>query len=438
MIEIEQVEKGSAAELAGVRAGDSLLAVNGRPIEDIVDYFLAIDNRTDLELLLQCGDAAPDTLSLELEEGESPGLLPQHPEPTSCGNNCIFCFVHQLPKDLRRTLYVKDEDYRFSWLYGSYITLGNSDEAQLDRIVRDRLSPLYISVHATDEAVRCRLLGKQVAPILPLLQRLAAAGIELHTQVVLCPGHNDGAVLEHTISDLAKLWPQVRSLAIVPVGLTEHRAHLPHIEPVSPRLAAATLDLIEHQQQALLRKNGSRFVFAADEFYLRALREFPSLQDYEEMWQLENGVGMVALFRSEAEEVLLESLPLDLGKVSLITGMSFAGELAAFAGRLQTRVGTRLQVVAVENRFFGSSVTVTGLLTGADILAACEDIDPGEALLLPEVLFNAEAGLLLDDMRLEELEHRLGIPVLCISSDPWGILDGLERLDCRDIEIFSG
>ena len=438
MIIIDRVIDQSPAEMAGIMSGDQLLAVGTKPVDDIVDYFLALEAMTSVNLLLRRGEDEPFVIMLELGEEEDPGLVPAHPEPACCGNNCIFCFVHQLPKGLRKSLYVKDEDYRFSWLYGSYITLGNASEEELQRIVRDRLSPLYISVHATDEEVRCRLLGKQVPPILPMLERLTAAGIELHTQVVLCPGHNDGEVLRRTIDDLAAFWPQILSLAVVPVGLTRHRSHLPHLDVVTEELACTSLDILEQAQQQQLETNGSRFVFAADELYLRAARKFPGIESYEALWQLENGVGMLPQFRTEAEEVLLDAVPLELGRVSLVTGHSFAPELEKFATRLTTRTGVELQVVAVDNRFFGRSVTVTGLLTGADIIAAFDAVDPGTALLLPEVLFNDGDNLLLDDMRIEDLEQHFNIPVLRVSSDPWGILDGLERLDCNDIEILQG
>ena len=437
MIIIDQVIAQSAAEMAGIVGGDQLLAVGTRAVGDIVDYFLALEGQSTVPLLLCRGDE-PFEVVLELAEEEDPGMVPAHPAPACCGNNCIFCFVHQLPNGLRRSLYVKDEDYRFSWLYGSYITLGNIGEEELQRIVRERLSPLYISVHATDEEVRCRLLGKQVPPILPMLERLTAAGIELHTQVVLCPGFNDGDVLRRTINDLALLWPQILSLAVVPVGLTRYRSHLPQLEAVTTDLAGSTLDILQQAQQQQLERTGSRFVFAADEFYLRAAREFPGIESYEDLWQLENGVGMLPLFRCEAEEVLIEAIPLDLGRVSMVTGSSFVAELESFATRLGVRTGVELQVIAVENRFFGSSVSVAGLLTGADIIAACETVDLGTALLLPDVLFNDGDNLLLDDMRIEDLERHFKIPVLRISSDPWGILDGLERLDCSEIEILQG
>lgn len=438
MIRIEQIEANSPAARAGIEPGDELIGIDSRSIEDIVDYYLGLEAASSSINLLLERDAERFPVTLELEADEDPGLVPAHPEPQRCGNDCLFCFVHQLPRGMRRTLYVKDEDYRFSWLYGSYVTLANLQERDFTRILRDKLSPLYISVHTTDETVRRRLLGKTVPPLLPQIKRLVDAGIELHTQVVLCPGINDGVILRQTIDALAGLWPGVRSLAVVPVGLTRYRRSLPQLMPVCAHLAATTLEQIEERQRVFLEKFASRFVFAADEFYLRAERNLPPLSEYEELWQLENGVGLIAQFRHDAEEVLLESIPLDLHKVCLVTGSSFRAELEKFAARLGARTGVELAVVAVENLFFGEQVTVSGLLTGADILAAFREVDPGQGVLLPEVLFNTGDNLLLDDMPLAEFERQLRVPVLKVSSDPWGILDGLERLDCQEIEILEG
>jgi len=438
MLAIEQILPGSAAEAAGVEIHDQLMAVGVRSINDLVDYHLALAADVDLEVLLQDAAGKVRVVFIPRSADEDPGIVPQHPEPARCGNDCLFCFVHQLPKGLRRSLYVKDEDYRFSWLYGAYITLGNIRKTELARIIADHLSPLYISVHATDEVCRQRLLGKPVAPILPLLERLCAAGIELHTQIVVCPGLNDGRVLRQTIEDLRHFWPQIRSLAVVPVGLTRHRQHLPLLAVPSPLQAQDILDLIAGFQTLQLKQTGSRFVFAADELYLRAGRELPPLADYEDLWQRENGVGLLAGFRSEVAEVLLDAVPLEMKKVSLVTGTSFAEELRSFATQLGLRTGVKLQVIAVENHFFGTSVSVAGLLTGADILTALKGQDLGEGVLLPDVIFRQADDLLLDNLSLKDLQQQFDLPLLVVNSDPWGILDGLERLDCPDIEILEG
>lgn len=438
MLAIEQILPDSAAEAAGIDPGDQLMAIGARIIHDLVDYHLALAASIDLEVLLQNSAGKARIAFIQRLADEDPGIVPRHPDPARCGNNCLFCFVHQLPKGLRKSLYIKDEDYRFSWLYGAYITLGNIREEELARIIADQLSPLYISVHATDEACRQQLLGKPVAPILPLLERLCTAGIELHTQIVLCPGFNDGAVLRQTIDDLRRFWPQIRSLAVVPLGLTCHRQHLPVLTPINATQAQDTLDLIADFQVLQLKQTGSRFVFAADELYLRADRELPPLADYEDLCQLENGVGLLASFRSEIDEVLQEAVPLEVKKISLITGTSFADELRNFAAQLGLRTGVDLQVIAVENHFFGTSISVAGLLTGKDILAALKEKDLGQGVLLPDIIFRQADELLLDDMCLEDLQGQFDIPLLVVSSDPWGVLDGIERLDCPDIEIFEG
>lgn len=435
MIKIESVDPGSyAAELA-LQTGDRLIAINNKPIDDLIDYYLAVESQQlTLEILRQ--DDELWELRLEKEPSEDIGLELEHPQPKQCGNNCLFCFVHQLPKGLRRTLYIKDEDYRFSYLYGSYITLSNLQEADFERIIEQQLSPLYISVHATDNRVREKLLGNPAPEILPLLKRLTSAGIELHCQVVLCPEHNDGEILRQTIEDLAALYPQVLSLAVVPVGLTEHRQKLPDMHKLSQHEAAAALQIIHVFQQNCLTKLGSRFVFAADEIYLQAGHEFPDLDDYEELAQLENGVGLIPQFRQQGAEVLLEAETLELQRVVLVTGSSFADELQLFAQRMSLRTGVELQVVSIENQLFGAQVTVTGLLSGAALLQQLQDLDLGDGVLLPEVMLKEGEQLLLDDISVDELCEKLKVPILPIESSPWGILDGLESLAADPIDII--
>lgn len=435
MIKIESVDPGSyAAELA-LQTGDRLIAINNKPIDDLIDYYLAVESQQlTLEILRQ--DDELWELRLEKEPSEDIGLELEHPQPKQCGNNCLFCFVHQLPKGLRRTLYIKDEDYRFSYLYGSYITLSNLQEADFERIIEQQLSPLYISVHATDNRVREKLLGNPAPEILPLLKRLTSAGIELHCQVVLCPEHNDGEILRQTIEDLAALYPQVLSLAVVPVGLTEHRQKLPDMRKLSQHEAAAALQIIHVFQQNCLTKLGSRFVFAADEIYLQAGHEFPDLDDYEELAQLENGVGLIPQFRQQGAEVLLEAETLELQRVVLVTGSSFADELQLFAQRMSLRTGVELQVVSIENQLFGAQVTVTGLLSGAALLQQLQDLDLGDGVLLPEVMLKEGEQLLLDDISVDELCEKLKVPILPIESSPWGVLDGLESLAADPIDII--
>ena len=427
MVTIEYVQSGSIAEELGLCAGDRLLSINGETVRDLIDFQL-FEAQENLLLDVEKADGELWELEFSKDPDEPLGLDVEHPEPFQCGNNCLFCFVHQLPRGMRRTLYVKDEDYRFSFLYGAYITLSNIREDDLERIVRQRLSPLYISVHATRPEVRGRLLGRPVPPVLGLMQRLVEAGIELHTQVVICPGINDGDVLAETVRDLYALHPGVRSLALVPVGLTGYRARLPELRPVTPDEAIALLDQLSRWQETFLARGGSRFVFAADELYLTAERPFPPLDAYEDLAQIENGVGLVPQFRDEAAAVLAEASPVPLERVTLVTGESFAGELGDFAGRLARASGVELVICPVVNRFFGGHVSVAGLVTGEDILGQLKELALGAGVLLPDVMFREGEELLLDDVSRLDLERALGVPVLKVASTPWGIWDGLEQL----------
>jgi len=433
MLEIIDVDSGSIAEELELEAGDFILTVNGQVINDLLDFQV---HSAAEELLLEVRKHNGELWDLELGKDADAdlGLHFEHPEPTQCGNNCIFCFVHQLPKGMRRTLYVKDEDYRFSYLYGSYVTLTNVDEADIERIIAQRLSPLYVSVHATDEQLRSRMLGRQGPPILDLLRRLTAAGIEIHTQVVLCPGINDGAELARTIEDLVVLYPWLLSLAVVPVGLTGYRQRLPDLRPPTADEARSILDSIHRYQERFLASCGTRFVFAADELYLKAGMDFPPLAAYEDLSQVENGVGLVPQFRAEATEVLEEAAPLAVLSVATFTGESAKGELARFVSALAEKTGTIIQLYPVRNDHFGGHVSVTGLLTGGDVLRELKGKPLGEALLVPDVVLREGDEVFLDDVSLADLERELGVKVVKVSSTPWGLLEGLELLE----EVLHG
>jgi putative radical SAM enzyme (TIGR03279 family) len=427
MLEILAVEPGSIAEELELQAGDVLLAVNDKPLRDQIDFqvYTAVE---DLVLEVRRKDGEMWELELEKDAFEPLGLHFEHPDPTQCGNNCIFCFVHQLPRGLRRTLYVKDEDYRFSYLYGSYVTLTNISDADMERIIEQRLSPLYVSVHATDEELRARLIGRQGPPVLDLLERLTAAGIEVHTQIVLCPGFNDGAQLERTIGDLYALHPGIRTLAVVPVGLTGYRERLPQLRPLNAAGAAAVLETLHRFQERYLAETGTRFVFAADELYLKAGVEFPPLEAYEELSQVENGVGLIPVFRADAVDVLLEARKLRAGAVSTFTGASASGELTRFAADLAAKTGVKIHLHTIRNDFFGGEVTVAGLIAGADLIAQLQGKELGEALLVPDVVLRDGEDVFLDDLTLPQVAQALGVAVIKIDSTPWGLLEGLEEL----------
>lgn len=425
---IVSVAPESPAQRAGLMPGERLLAIDGSRLRDLIDYSWLLDSG-ELELSVQGLDGVRRRCLLMVEPGESPGLAFAAPDPKRCGNNCIFCFVHQLPKGLRRPLYVKDEDYRLSFLQGTYVTLTNLTKSELRRIVQQRLSPLYVSVHATDPAVRERLLGRQgITPILDQLTALAAGRIELHTQVVLCPGLNDGPVLEQTVQQLASLHPAVRSLAVVPVGLTSHRRRLPELVPVDRAYAAAFLDEWLPLMRQLNTRLGEPFLQIADEFFLKADRPFPHLREYGDLPQWENGVGMVPWFRRQAAAVLKRAQKLQPTAVVVVTGESAAEVVRPFLADLEHKTGCRLTAVAIPNRLFGSSVTVTGLVCGHDIAAALRGNVTAEALLVPEVMLKEGDGCFLDDTTLDDLSRELDLPVHAFEATPSGFYRMLKKL----------
>ena len=426
---IQTVTPGSIADELGVEAGDRLLAIDGRPLRDIIDY--SYHTAAEEELLLEV--AKPDgelwELEIQREPGEPFGLTFAAPEPARCRNNCVFCFVHQLPKGLRKPLYVKDEDYRLSFLNGNYVTLANLKPAEVRRIVTQRLSPLYISVHATNPALREQLLGTRgIPPILEQLRQLADARIVIHTQVVLCPGLNDGPELERTVADLAALHPAVQSLAVVPLGLTRHRRGLPRLEPVDGEYARRFVETWQPRAKALKKRLGEPFLFLADEFYLKAGHPFPALREYGDLPQIENGVGLVALFLRDAARVLRSARPMKRCRLTVVTGVSAFGFVAEFLEKLGEKSGVEIRAVAVENRLFGESVTVCGLVAGNDIISALRGSEIGSALLVPDVMLKEGEGVFLDDLSVGELGERLGCRVICFEATPRGCYGAIREI----------
>lgn len=431
MLEIIDISAGSIAEELGLEPGDSLLSVNGVKVVDILDYLL---EESQEELVLEVRKADGEVWELELDhDSDDPlGLELQHPDPRHCGNNCIFCFVHQLPRGMRKTLYVKDEDYRFSYLYGAYVTLTNLSDSDLQRILEKKLSPLYVSVHATDEGLREKLLGKKAPAIMPLMQQLVEGGIELHTQIVVCPEINDGIALQKTFDDLVSLGTAVKTLAIVPVGLTGHREKLYSLRVQTRAEAEQLVDWVEAMQEKMSHERGARFVFAADELYLKAQRNFPALETYEELAQIENGVGLIPLFRSQTEEALESVSSLQLPTVSFVTGVSASAELESFLDQLSDRTGADLSLHVIENRFFSGQVTVAGLITGSDIISQLKDKPLGRVLLVPDVMLREGEDVFLDDVRISDIAEALSVEVEIVPSTPWGIVDMLETLAEED------
>lgn len=425
---IESVVSGSIAEELEIEPGDRLVAVNGHRLRDVIDYnFFTGDDELVLEIVKASGEEWE--VEIEREGGEPLGLVFAPPAPARCGNKCVFCFVHQLPKGLRRPLYVKDEDYRLSFLYGNYVTLSNIGRDDLARIVEQRLSPLYISVHATNPELRERLLGRKgILPILDVMKELAEARITMHTQVVLCPGLNDGEELARTVADLASLHPRVASLAVVPVGLTEHRRGLPRLEPVTAPYAESFIRTWQPEAERLARGFGEPFLFLADEFYIKAGLPFPPLDSYGDLPQIENGVGMIPLFEDEAERVLKRARRRRPVTITVVTGESPYRYLASFLERLAARTGATLVPVAVRNRLFGESVTVTGLVAGRDIIGELKGRELGDAVFIPDVMLKEGEGIFLDDLPVEELGEALGTRVVVVESTPAGIYEALKAV----------
>jgi len=424
---IENVMADSVAAELEMEAGDLLVMINGSIVRDIIDYnFHTSDD--ELLFLIKKGDG--DLWELEFDRpDEGIGISFAAPVPASCGNKCIFCFVHQMPRGLRKPLYVKDEDFRLSFLYGNYVTLSNILPEELERIKEQRLSPLYISVHATDKALRERLLGrKNLVPVLETMQKLSDAGIVMHTQIVLCPGINDGAALEKTVNDLAALYPMVASLAIVPLGLTRHRKGLEILAPVTEEYAASFVDEWLPKQYLLEERLKGDFLHLADEFFIKGRRSFPPIERYGDFSQLENGVGMIPLFLEESSAVLAAAAPLSLPPITVVTGFSPYQYMLDFVEKLAARISVSIKLAPIRNRFFGDEVTVTGLVTGVDIIAGLEGLDKGSILLIPDVMLKEGEGLFLDEMNVDDIAAALQCEADTFESSPEGFYRKLVEL----------
>lgn len=411
MFEVESVRADSAAQRGGILPGDRVVSVNGEKLLDYIDYIYFCAQRR-LKVLVERG-GKPRALRLANDGEEDLGLSFTQPllgNKRVCGNKCVFCFVHQLPKGMRKSLYVKDEDWRYSLVMGNYVTLSAVSNAEIKRIIKRKASPLYISVHTVDEALRRKLLGNEKAvPIRPLLKRFAARGIRFHAQAVVCPGYNDGKQLDETIRFLRRLYPAAASLAVVPVGLTAHREGLTALRPVSQSDARGTIKTVEKWQKECLNSIGSRFVFASDEYYIRAGLDLPSAQAYESFDQIENGVGLVATLLGEAEEAL-KSCSGPGADISLATGEDAYPFISGIANRAASLSGARVRVYAAKNLTFGGAVTVAGLLAGRDFLAALKGRELGQRLLIPAAALR-DGNVFLDDMTLGELSAALGVVV---------------------------
>jgi len=419
---VEAVAPGSPAERAGIVPGDRILAVSGRPVEDLLDlHFLTSRSRFTLAWRDASGVERNGEFRLM---GEAPGIFPEPIRVRRCRNRCIFCFVHQLPKGLRRTLYVKDEDVRLSFLHGQYVTFSDLSEEEAAKIVRYRLSPLYVSIHSTDPDLRRRMLGNPGASdVMRVMRRLIRAGIVLHGQIVVCPGVNDGPELERSLRDLSGLRPGLRTVAVVPVGLTSHRAGLPPLRAVTGGQARETLDLLRTLGREIGKSpDGEPFAVAADEYYLLAGRNIPGRRSYGTFAQIENGVGLVRRFRDEATSLFRRKRwPGGAAGGTVVTGRSASRLVAGFLDEFSTRAGARFAALPVANHLMGESVTVTGLLGGNDIAAAVRGNVRG-TLYVPSITLRDAGDLFLDGLSPEEVSRRTGAPVVLFEPTPRGFL----------------
>lgn len=425
-VEVESVGPGSPAEQAGLSEGDILLSINGLQLRDVIDFMFHRSGGDTVEYLR---DGAVRTAVIDADESEDTGLILRPFKVKTCRNNCIFCFVKQLPKGLRKSLYVKDEDYRLSFLYGNYVSLSNMDDRSRERIIEQRLSPLYISVHTTDTPLRNKMLGNPGAvDILKELKFFADRKIRMHTQIVLCPGYNDGNELKKTIRDLYRFFPYVMSVAVVPVGLTAHR-HMP-LRPVERPDALGAIELVESFQKRFMKKHGDPVVYCSDEMYIKADRGFPPLKDYGQLPQIENGVGMVPLFLSQAKKARTPGQAPPKQRFITFTGVSFQPFLSKFIDRLKSRERVALDLVTVNNDFFGRSVTVAGLLTGRDVIKTLLDHPEGhDILLVPDVALKEDEDIFLDDVTLRDVEEATGLKTVRVDSTPQGLIDTIYNCD---------
>jgi len=431
---IISVIPASPAAKAGICAGDELIRIGKDPVIDFLDY-QALTAERKLELTIR-RNGAEKKFHIRKDEYADLGLNFEKPMMSGmhmCCNKCLFCFVDQLPDHVRPTMRMKDDDWRMSMMMGNYVTLTNVSDRELQRIIDRHASPLYISVHAADPELRARILGQpRGKKLMEQLKKLSDGGIEFHTQAVLCPGINDGAALEDTIRQLISL-PGALSLALVPVGLTGHREGLYPLSPYTKEQAAGVIEIAGRWREKLLKEKGTRFVFPSDEFYLQAGIEVPADEEYEDYGQIDDGVGLLRLLETEFSEAY-DDLPASDKKAEgekkqLLIGCGLSA--APFLEKLMNEhplTGIRVKVVGVENKFFGPTVTVSGLVTGGDLTARLRD-EPGEKLFITECMLRSEGDKFLDDMELHEAEKILGRPIIPVGRRGDELLDAL--LDAR-------
>lgn len=425
---IKSIDRGSPLHRKA-HVGDAVISINGNKIIDVLDYkFFAYDSR--LKVLLRRPDGSEHEVTVHKSEGGDLGLEFESylmDTPRSCANNCVFCFIDQLPGGMRRTMYFKDDDARLSFLLGNYITLTNLSKREIERIIALHISPINVSVHTTNPELRCKMLqNPRAGESIETMRRFAQAGIVMNCQIVCCPGLNDGEELLRSMRDLEEMYPGVHSVSIVPVGLTRFREGLYPLTPYTKELAGETIDMVTAFGDECLKRHGTRIFFCGDELYIKAERELPPDEFYEEHTQLENGVGMIRLLETEFRSALMLSDEPDGVPFSIATGVSAAPYFEKLLGMAKEKYGTiKGQVYAIENDFFGRSINVTGLITGQDLIKQLKGRALGERLLISQNMLRREEMDFLDDVTLKQASKELGVPIYPIEQDGFALWDAV-------------
>lgn len=439
---VSAVDEASPAAIAGVKVGDLLRAINGKPIIDIIDYrFHSADARLRLTIDRDGQVINPTIIKDEAEDAGLTFEFDLGDKVHTCKNKCVFCFIHQQPKKMRKSLYLMDDDFRLSFMHGNYVTLTNISTEEWARILEQKLSPLYVSVHATDPILRGKLLGRpEATPVLPQIRELADNRIDVHAQIVLCPGLNDGAALDRTLDELAAEYPGITgkragvpSVAIVPVGMTQFRERLPSLQHVERDYAQQMIAHIQERQRGFARTLGTRFAWLADEWYFIAGHPYPDRTHYEAFPQLEDGIGTARLFLDNAGSTS-KRLPARAPKpvsATLVTGEMPGPLVQRFADRLNRIAGVNINVCIVKNRFFGGDIHIAGLLTAQDILEQLQEFpERREAIYLPQICLR-DGSLFLDDVTLEEARRSSGLDLRVTGNRPRDLAIALELMESR-------
>ncbi len=432
---IEDVVLGSIADELGVDPGDILLTINDTPVKDVIDYKYLISDEY-LEVVIQKEDGEIWELEIEKEISEDLGIIFTNPlidKAKSCQNKCMFCFIDQLPPNMRDTLYFKDDDSRLSFLQGNFITLTNMSQDDIDRIIQYRLSPINVSVHTTNPELRIKMLkNKKAGKIYEILKSFHKANLEMNCQIVLVPGVNDGDELRKTIEDLSKLYPSINSVAVVPVGVTKYRESLAKLETYDEEKAKVLIADINKMQDEYMNKLDTRYIFASDEFYLVSKEDLPTYDEYEGFPQYENGVGLLRSFASEIEEALdkIHKKRVHSKTIIFATG-KLAGEfMNEIARKIEDKfIGLNIIVVPIKNNFFGETITVSGLVTGGDLVEQIKDMEETDLVIIPRSMMKVDEEIFLDNITLEEANEKMNKRII------YSKVDGSDLIRLIDKEV---